>query len=344
MREGVDRDGHHLYPAFPYDHFTHSTRRRRAGALRLPDDARAGATRRTAPNDLRFPLSFRPLLAGWNLLFLDRRRYRPDAGARRRMEPRRLSGRGARPLRRLPHAAQRARAPSGAAPRSAGGEAEGWYAPALDAASPSPHAVDRRRSCRPICAPASSTDHAIAGGPMQRRGRRAWRAPRADVRGDRRLHRRRRWGAERRRSAVARGEPARAAAGRCGSGDGRRSPRRRRPRPIAAMLAPGGAVYADACARCHDRGRGVRRTARCSLPLAVAVLRPRPAQPAPHRPRRHRAAGRRSRAAGCRPSARRSTDAQLAALARLPAARRPRRAAVARPRASAGRAKRATTP
>ena len=25
MREGVDREGHHLYPAFPYDHFTQVT-------------------------------------------------------------------------------------------------------------------------------------------------------------------------------------------------------------------------------------------------------------------------------------------------------------------------------
>ena len=29
MREGVDRDGRHLYPAFPYDHFTLLDRRRR---------------------------------------------------------------------------------------------------------------------------------------------------------------------------------------------------------------------------------------------------------------------------------------------------------------------------
>ena len=43
MREGVDRDGSHLYPAFPYEHFTLAFRRRPARALRVRDDARPGA-------------------------------------------------------------------------------------------------------------------------------------------------------------------------------------------------------------------------------------------------------------------------------------------------------------
>ena len=25
MQQGIDREGHHLYPAFPFDHFTHVT-------------------------------------------------------------------------------------------------------------------------------------------------------------------------------------------------------------------------------------------------------------------------------------------------------------------------------
>lgn len=67
MREGVDREGSHLYPAFPYEHFT------RVSA----DDNRAlyaflmtrVAVKAEAPeNDLPFPLKFRPLLAGWKLL------------------------------------------------------------------------------------------------------------------------------------------------------------------------------------------------------------------------------------------------------------------------------------
>lgn len=69
MREGVSRDGHLLYPAFPYPHFT-----------RMTDadikDLYAYMMTRTpvkAPardNALTFPLGFRPLIAGWNLLYL----------------------------------------------------------------------------------------------------------------------------------------------------------------------------------------------------------------------------------------------------------------------------------
>lgn len=69
MREGIDREGRHLYPAFPYDHFT----------LVSDDDNRAlyaylmTRTAVQAPaqtNALPFPLTVRPLLAGWKLLFL----------------------------------------------------------------------------------------------------------------------------------------------------------------------------------------------------------------------------------------------------------------------------------
>ena len=69
MREGVNRDGHHLYPAFPYTAFSRITERRPAGALRLPDEPAAGRARRAPPNALRFPFNLRPLLAGWNALF-----------------------------------------------------------------------------------------------------------------------------------------------------------------------------------------------------------------------------------------------------------------------------------
>ena len=78
MRQGVRRDGALLYPAFPYDHFT----------LVSDDDNRAlyaflmtrPAVHNVAPaNDLRFPFNHRATVAGWNLLFL---RSRP------RSEPR----------------------------------------------------------------------------------------------------------------------------------------------------------------------------------------------------------------------------------------------------------------
>lgn len=69
LREGVARDGHLLYPAFPYIHYT-----------RMSDEdidlaygylmSRAPVHTAQPPNELVFPLNFRPLLAFWNLLYL----------------------------------------------------------------------------------------------------------------------------------------------------------------------------------------------------------------------------------------------------------------------------------
>jgi mono/diheme cytochrome c family protein len=69
LREGVSRDGHLLYPAFPYPHFTKMDDSDIA-ALYAYLMSRAPVTEPPRPNSLVFPLNFRPLMAGWNLLFL----------------------------------------------------------------------------------------------------------------------------------------------------------------------------------------------------------------------------------------------------------------------------------
>ncbi|MBX9760223.1 MAG: cytochrome c, partial [Beijerinckiaceae bacterium] len=69
MREGVDRGGRHLYPAFPYDHFTKVTDadlKALYAYFMTRNPVRAEARR----NELSFPFNVRPLLAAWNLLFL----------------------------------------------------------------------------------------------------------------------------------------------------------------------------------------------------------------------------------------------------------------------------------
>ena len=77
MREGLDREGRHLYPAFPYDSFTKSTDEDlRAIYAWLMSQPPVIAER--TPNELPFPFSFRPVLAGWKLLFLDGTPYVPD--------------------------------------------------------------------------------------------------------------------------------------------------------------------------------------------------------------------------------------------------------------------------
>jgi mono/diheme cytochrome c family protein len=105
MREGVDRQGRHLYPVFPYDHFTLLTDAD-IDALyaffmtRLP--VRAQAPR----NEVSFPLSFRPLLAAWKLLFFRPRRYRQDDRHDAAWNRGGILGGRHRTLRRLPHSAQ----------------------------------------------------------------------------------------------------------------------------------------------------------------------------------------------------------------------------------------------
>lgn len=136
MREGVDREGRHLYPAFPFDHFTKVT----------DDDDRAlyaylmtrKAVRYEQPkNELPFPLNVRMVLAGWKLLFFKSGEYEPDKTQTAEWN------RGAYLAEGLGHcgACHSPRNSFGAEKTSqtfAGGEAEGWTAYALNAASPAP--------------------------------------------------------------------------------------------------------------------------------------------------------------------------------------------------------------
>ena len=79
MREGVSREGSNLYPALPYDHFTRVSDED-LGALYAFLEAGEPVRADRPANELPFPLSWRPLLTGWKLLFLRDRRFRPDPG------------------------------------------------------------------------------------------------------------------------------------------------------------------------------------------------------------------------------------------------------------------------
>src|ERR1700719_504301 len=68
MHEGFDRSGNHLFPAFPYDHFTKVVDDDVAAIyafLMTREPVRANAP----PNTVPVP---RPLLAAWNALYLHR--------------------------------------------------------------------------------------------------------------------------------------------------------------------------------------------------------------------------------------------------------------------------------
>jgi len=108
MREGVDRGGRHLYPAFPYDHFTLMTEAD-ITALYAYFMTREPVHVKAPVNEVSFPFNFRPLIAVWKLLFFSRRCLPARPGAKRGLEPRGLSGRRPRALRCLPHAAKQLR-------------------------------------------------------------------------------------------------------------------------------------------------------------------------------------------------------------------------------------------
>ena len=133
MREGVARDGHHLYPAFPYERFTRVT----------DDDNRAiyawlmsqpAVKWRPPKNELAFPFNLRAGIALWKLAFF-------EEGPRD--TPLTAEARGHYLVDGLGHCG------SCHSPRNwaqaedlshelQGGDAEGWHAYAIEASNRSP--------------------------------------------------------------------------------------------------------------------------------------------------------------------------------------------------------------
>src|SRR5882757_779111 len=135
MREGVDRGGDHLYPAFPYDHFTLVSDADSA-ALYAFIMTRQPVLARTPENQLPFPLNVRFILAGWKLLFFHEGPYEPDLAHDEQWN------RGAYLANGIGHcgACHTPRNSFGAeisAQHFGGGEAEGWHAYAINADSKS---------------------------------------------------------------------------------------------------------------------------------------------------------------------------------------------------------------
>ena len=78
MHEGVSRDGSHLFPAFPYDHFTKISEddvKALYAYITMQPPVRAAAPANTIP----FPLNIRFLQEGWKILFFRSGRYQPNA-------------------------------------------------------------------------------------------------------------------------------------------------------------------------------------------------------------------------------------------------------------------------
>lgn len=250
MRDGVARNGAHLYPAFPYDHFT------------LAKDADLGdlyaflMTRRAvaaAPpaNRLIPPLGFRPVLVGWKLLFLHKGvmannpAQSPDWNRGRYLVESLAHCGGCHTPRNMLGAEERAH-------DLAGGWAEGWYAPPLDAASPAVRAWTSERLFTYLRT-GLSPSHAAAAGPMGPVTRELSQAPAADV------------------QAIAVYIAARMgrAAPQTGADIDRAA--------AAARAEPqGAALFAGACATCHGAGAPMMLEGRPHMSLGTPLYEPTP--------------------------------------------------------------------
>ncbi|PZN97317.1 MAG: cytochrome C [Alphaproteobacteria bacterium] len=244
MREGVGRDGSHLYPAFPYDRLRHTGEAdlRALYAFLMTRDA----VRAEPPaNTLVPPLGWRPVLAGWKLLALPRRAPQaPQPQLGKLWERGRYLGEG------LAHCGS-CHSPRGILQQElrdrayAGGWSDGWYAPPLDATSPAVRAWTTQRLYA-YFRTGLSTAHAAAAGPMGPVTHNLARTPGGDVRALAAYYA---W--TMRDAPAARAEPAlpdRAA--------------------LAARRHPAGAaLFRGACAACHEPGAAMMAAGRPDLRL-----------------------------------------------------------------------------
>jgi mono/diheme cytochrome c family protein len=271
MREGVDREGRHLYPAFPYDHYTKIT----------DDDIRAIyaylMTREPIravppPNKLPFPFNIRSLIAVWKRLYFEPGVFRPD--------PARNSewNRGAYLVQGLGHcgACHTPRNALGAEKKTEyleGGEAGGWHGPALTAASPAPVPWTAEQLHKYLRTGLDDL-HAIAAGPMEPVVRNLATVPEQDVRamavylaaiaGEPSPHRRK----------IAQDALAHAKREEASYPFPDRTDHEAVRRGGDRAYQNGKAIYSGACAACHDQGRQPTSGAALHLALGTAMTIP----------------------------------------------------------------------
>ncbi len=165
LRQGVARDGSHLFPAFPYDHYTRVS----------DDDVKAmyaflmtqpAVSHASTPSTLPFPLNIRLLQAGWKWLFFKEGRFQPDAGRSAEWN------RGAYLAEGVSHCSA-CHSPrnalgaekTGADARFSGAMVDGWFAPALTAANTSPVAWSAAE-VHDYLRLGGTAHHGVAAGPM----------------------------------------------------------------------------------------------------------------------------------------------------------------------------------
>ncbi|WP_028292768.1 molybdopterin cofactor-binding domain-containing protein [Oceanobacter kriegii] len=137
MREGISRDGKHLYPVFPYTAYQNMNDADMQ-ALYAYLMSQPAVKQDNPQTELAFPYSFRPMMAGWNTLFKNNTRTYDDPTQTE------LWNRGAYLVNGAGHcgACHSPRNLLGAEKTGtaflAGGDVDGWEAPALNGQSKSP--------------------------------------------------------------------------------------------------------------------------------------------------------------------------------------------------------------
>ncbi|MEG3148141.1 cytochrome c [Sphingomonas sp. RT2P30] len=163
MHEGVRRDGGHLFPAFPYDHFTKLSDEDVA-ALYAFMMTRPAVRAEARSNGLPFPLNVRLLQAGWKWLYFKPGRFVPDAGKDA------VWNRGAYLAEGPSHcgACHTPRGSLGAELHDkpyVGAAIDGWVAPPLDKTNPSPVPWNEDELVAYL-GTGVSRYHGVAAGPM----------------------------------------------------------------------------------------------------------------------------------------------------------------------------------
>ncbi|NYE60673.1 mono/diheme cytochrome c family protein [Duganella sp. 1224] len=253
LRHGVSRDGHLLYPAFPYIHYT------RMSSADITDAyaylmTRTPVVARAPDNDLLLPLRFRPLLAGWNLLYLHPGPVADD--------PRQSAewNRGRYLVDGAGHCASchSTLDPIGGerSPAFSGGNIDGWDAPALTALLQTPKPWNREQLALYL-RHGWSPEHGAAAGPMGPVAHSLSQVPEADTNAIATYIMSLQKPAAPATATVTTSAPA--------------------PAPASAMVQQGAALFAGACAGCHSAEAPMMSTrGRPSLALSSAVTGERP--------------------------------------------------------------------
>ena len=257
MRDGVDRAGRFLYPAFPYNHYTHVTEAD-VSALYAFLMTRPPVVAETPANRLPFPLDIRPIMAGWNLLFLDHHPIPADPAKSESWN------RGAYLVEGLGHceACHTPHNVFGAEETGhafTGGAAEGWEGPGLTAATSQAAVAWTTDAIDRFLRQGIDNGHAAAAGPMGPVSHDLSAVPEADVRAM----------ATYIASLTGAPDPAheQQVAQRVAAAQWP---------PAALDGTPGATIFAGACTSCHGAGAPMMQAGRPSLALSSTVTAPTP--------------------------------------------------------------------